>query len=158
MERANRILVHPLWLEEIRKIQELEKDRIFCKHTVAHFLDVARLAYIENLEKNLSYSKELIYAAALLHDIGRAQQYLDGTPHDEAGVMLSRPILQDCGFTAAEQTAILEAIAGHRKSQTGSDLPGLIYRADKACRMCMFCKAQKDCNWSDEKKNLILKV
>ncbi len=43
------------------------------------------LPYIRALEENYPVSKELIYCTALLHDIGRARQYEDGTPHDEAG-------------------------------------------------------------------------
>ena len=39
------------------------------------FWNVARLMYIYALEEHLELPKELIYAAALLHDIGRAQQY-----------------------------------------------------------------------------------
>lgn len=47
-----------------------KKDRIFCGHDMGHLLDVARLAWIFNLEANQEISKERIYAAALLHDIG----------------------------------------------------------------------------------------
>ena len=39
-----------------------------------HFLDVARLMYIYNLEDQAGFSKEMIYAAGLLHDIGRYEQ------------------------------------------------------------------------------------
>ena len=69
MERIHAICNHPVWKESIKKIQALEQERIFCKHNPQHFLDVARLAWIENLEKNLGIEKELIYAAGLLHDI-----------------------------------------------------------------------------------------
>ena len=73
MDRVNRIWRHPVYQEHYKKIQELESERIFCRHTPEHFLDVARLMYIYALEEHLELSKELIYAAALLHDIGRAQ-------------------------------------------------------------------------------------
>ena len=36
-----------------------------------HFLDVARLAWIAGLEQGLGLDKEIVYAAALLHDIGK---------------------------------------------------------------------------------------
>ena len=75
MDRVNQIWRHPVYQEHYKKIQELESERIFCRHTPEHFLDVARLMYIYALEEHLELSKELIYAAALLHDIGRAQQY-----------------------------------------------------------------------------------
>ncbi len=80
------------------RLPELEYDRIFCRHTPEHFLDVARLAYIFALERNLDCSRELIYCTALLHDIGRAEQYTNGTPHDEAGVTIAEIILTDLDF------------------------------------------------------------
>lgn len=160
MERVQRIYSHPIWQTNFLSLQEAECDRVFCRHTMAHFMDVARIAYIEALEKNLPVSKQQIYAAALLHDIGRAAQYKDGTPHELAGEALSREILAESGFSCGEQAEILAAIAGHRNSETGSlnDLAGILYRADKASRMCMDCPARKECNWSNEKKNLTITV
>ena len=70
MDRVNRIWRHPVYQEHYKKIQELESERIFCRHTPEHFLDVARLMYIYALEEHLELPKELIYASALLHDIG----------------------------------------------------------------------------------------
>ena len=53
MVRINRICAHPRWNESVKKIHALERDRIFYKHDIAHFLDVARIAYIEDLENGL---------------------------------------------------------------------------------------------------------
>lgn len=155
MERIDRICRHPLWRESVDAIRELERDRVFCRHDTAHFLDVARLAYIENLEKSLGIPREQIYAAALLHDIGRHLQYREGIPHDRASAMLAETILQDCGFSEAERTEILAAILQHRTAETaaGDNLAGLLYRADKASRACLFCTADADCNWSETRKN-----
>ena len=89
MERVNAICRHKLWRESVDEIARLEQDRVFCRHDRTHFLDVARLAYIENLERGLGVDKELIYAAALLHDIGRHLQYAKNIPHDEAGAQLA---------------------------------------------------------------------
>ena len=61
MERVNAICRHPLWRDSVRQIAHLERDRQFCRHDLVHFLDVARLAYIENLERGLGVDKELIY-------------------------------------------------------------------------------------------------
>ena len=160
MERVNQICKHPLWVESIKKIQALEQQRIFCKHNIPHFLDVARLSWIENLEQGLGISKELIYAAAMLHDIGRHLQYTEQIPHDKGSAMLAEEILKDCGFTQEEQEQILSAILQHRTkdTETKNSLAGLLYRSDKKSRACLFCDAQKDCNWSSEKKNLILTV
>lgn len=160
MDRINRICRHALWKEAVKKIQECEQERIFCRHNTQHYLDVARLAYIENLEKGLGISKELIYGAALLHDIGRYLQYQEGIPHEKGSAMLADVILKDCGFDEQEQQEILLAISQHREADTKekNDLAGLIYRADKKSRMCLFCDACEECNWSTEKKNLILDI
>ena len=91
MERVNQILQHTLYQSCRRQIDEKEKDRIFCGHDMGHLLDVARLAWIFNLEANQEISKERIYAAALLHDIGRHIQYENGTPHQIAGLRRADP-------------------------------------------------------------------
>lgn len=156
MERVNKILQHPTYKACLWQIYELEAERIFCGHDMAHFLDVARLAYIFNIEEKLQIEKERIYAAALLHDIGRHIQYREGIPHQEAGLPLAEEILKDCGFTEEEQADILEAIARHRDVTVKAEptLAGIIYRGDKASRHCFGCMAEEACNWSDEKKNL----
>lgn len=156
MERLDAIIAHPLWQSCCREIQEQERDRIFCGHSAAHFLDVARLAWLENLEAGLGLDRQRIYAAALLHDIGRAEQYLHGTPHHEAGAALARRILTDCDFPEEEIREVEQAIASHRDKTNaeGNTLSALIYRADKASRMCMLCPSREQCNWPDSKKNL----
>ena len=155
LQGVDEIAAHPLWRESVQRIAQLEQTREFCRHDITHFLYVARLAWIENLEQGFGVAKEEIYAAALLHDVGRHLQYEKGIPHDEAGIELAGKILEDCGFSKEVQAHILEAIGGHRDPnvKTRGDLCGLIYRADKASRMCLLCKAQKACNWSEEKKN-----
>lgn len=159
MERVNRILQHHTYKACLRQIYELEAGRDFCGHDMAHLLDVARLAYIFNLEENLQIEKERIYAAALLHDIGRHIQYLEGTPHQESGVPIAEQILKDCGFSKEEREEILEAISRHRDISVKKEptLAGILYRGDKASRGCFGCRAEKACRWSDEKKNLFLK-
>lgn len=158
MERVNRIWNHPLYQNSLHKIKELEQERIFCGHDWQHFLDVARLAYIENLEEDLEISKEIIYGAALLHDIGRHLEYLEGIPHHKGGVRTAVPILEDCGFGNEESLQILEAIGEHRDAgiREKKNLAGLIYRADKASRCCFACDAKEECNWNEEKKNMTL--
>ena len=44
--------------------------------------------------------------------------------------------------------------------KTGKDggLAGALYRADKASRMCLFCAADAECNWPEEKKNMAVRV
>lgn len=156
MKRAEKILEHHTYRGCLQEINRLEAERIFCGHDMTHLLDVARLAYIFNLEEQLGIDKERVYAAALLHDIGRHIQYLEGRPHQEAGLPIAAQILTDCGFDEAERSDILTAIGRHRdvKVRSEASLAGIIYRADKMSRSCFGCPVQAECNWDDEKKNL----
>ena len=160
MQRVNSICSHPLWKSCVSKILDLERERIFCCHDTSHFLDVARIAWIENLEKRLAISREMIYAAAMLHDIGRHLQYMQGVPHDEGSVSIESDILKDSGFDEKEQAEILSAIRMHRNPDAASrdDLAGIIYRADKKSRICAFCSASDKCNWPESKKNMKITV
>lgn len=159
MDRVNHILQHDTYRGCLQEIQRLEAGRVFCGHDMAHFMDVARLAYIFNLEEGLGISKGLIYAAALLHDVGRHLQYLEGTPHEKAGLPIAEEILRDCGYSDQERQAVLAAIASHRdpKVREEASMRGLLYRADKMSRACYGCRAQKECDWSPQKKNLQIK-
>ena len=157
MTRVNAIWQHPLYQQNLKDLTRLEADRIFCRHTPEHFLDVARLAYIFALERGIVCSRELIYCTALLHDIGRAKQYTDGTPHDKAGVEIAGKILSDLNFLPEEKSQILTAIGAHRS--LGKEVPvlsQLIYEADKKSRMCLICPAEKECYWDLSKKNMTI--
>ncbi|MCD7888187.1 MAG: HD domain-containing protein [Clostridiales bacterium] len=155
MERVNQILRHPLFREKLAEIDRLEENRIFCRHGLEHLLSVARLAYLRSLEEGLGLDREQIYAAALLHDIGRGEQYLRGTPHDRAGAVCAEEILTDCGFSAPEREAVAEAISGHRSPEVASEptLRGVLYRADKESRLCFCCPAAEQCNWPEERRS-----
>ena len=142
---------------------EAEKNREFCRHSLTHSLDAARIAYILSLEEGLGLPKELIYAAALLHDLGRAEWYVDGTPHQEAGVRAAESILPGAGFDEEETAMVAEAVRHHRGRDRNMRLPEggdtcekLVYvlrKADHLARLCFDCPARKDCYWSPEEKN-----
>jgi len=155
MERIDKILANKKFKTNLIKLRQLEEKRIYCRHDIDHLLDVARLAYIEDLEKGLGVDKELIYATALLHDLGRIYEYSKQMPHNEASVVMAKEILPDCGFSVEEIKYICQAIDEHRNSDERNDdgLCGLIYRADKKSRNCFNCNAYDSCNWSYEKKN-----
>lgn len=158
MKKVNKILNHPVYKETVQRIEKLERDRVFCGHDRTHFLDVARVACLLDAENGYHVPKEQIYAAALLHDIGRAEQYVNGTPHHEAGAVIAEKIMDDCGFEKEEAEEILAAILAHRGgAEKRSGLSELIGRADKLSRPCYCCAAEPECNWSREKKNLTLK-
>lgn len=153
MERIGNIGLHPVFVREYEKIQVAEQTRVFCNHTLSHFLDVARLMYIWNLEDGALLSRDVIYAAALLHDLGRARQYEDGTPHEQGSSILAGEILPECGFTPEEIQQVQAAILSHRNRTADSKLGDYLYRADKASRNCFDCPARSDCNWPETRKN-----
>lgn len=154
MNRVNYILFHPVFRSALAQIDELERNRPFCGHGLEHLLSVARLACLYNIEEGHGVSRELLYAAALLHDIGRGEQYLHGTPHAEAGARLAEPILVGCGFSEPERQRICAAIAAHRQDGAGEDpLPMLLHRADRKSRPCWLCPAVAECNWPPERRN-----
>lgn len=153
-DRINAILYNSTYRAYIKSIEACEKDRIFCRHDIHHFLDVARIAYILSLEHNYGYTKDIIYATALLHDIGRFKQYTENIPHHMASAELARPILVECGFNQDEIEEIIGSILAHREDCTEKEsLNHIIFMADKASRACFSCKATAECNWSEEKKN-----
>ena len=157
MENVAVILNHPKYKSLLEELNNLEKDRRFCNHTLEHFLDVARIAYIIILENGLKYNKEVIYSIALLHDIGRVLEYKNGIDHHEGSVIIAKEILQDTSFNEEEKTLILRSIKEHRK-ESEDELSKIIYKSDKLSRNCFNCKAYKDCYWKEDKKNHTIKI
>lgn len=160
MERVNRILQNQSYREYYAKIEKAEADRRFCLHNISHFLDVARIAMLLNLQENLQIEQELIYTTAILHDIGRFEEYQNGTSHEKASVILAEEILKETGFTSQERMEILSAINCHRDKTESLKHPlsDIIYRADKLSRNCFFCSSGETCNWKQDKKNRHLTI
>lgn len=152
MDRFNYILNDEKYVYYLKRNKKFEKGRKFCKHNLKHFLDVARIAQLINLEENLNFDKEIIYTTAILHDIGKSLQYENGTPHEIASWEISKDILINYEFTGEEIELIKQGILGHRDKKS-EGFSSLIYRADKLSRLCITCKSVNECNWSDEKKN-----
>lgn len=153
MKRCDRILHNKIFISCMEKTAVYEKDRIYCLHDIAHAFDTARIAYIKSLEEGSSVSKELIYAAALIHDIGRAEQYENGTPHEEASAKIGRAVLEECGFSGDETDIIITAVLEHRVKNNRSELGALLAYADDKSRMCMLCRARGTCKWNAEDMN-----
>ena len=153
--KINDIIENHSFVFNLRKIECLESEREFCNHNMQHFLDVARIMYIISLENTLNIPKYMIYATALLHDIGRGEQYENGTPHHSASVKIASDILQQCKYNSEEIDAILEAIGNHRNNtEKLNSLSYLLYKCDKLSRNCVKCTAISNCKWSVDKKNL----
>ncbi|MGN1432465.1 MAG: HD domain-containing protein [Ruminococcus sp.] len=153
MIRVNKILNNSLFSSCMQEIDEAEKERIFCGHGIEHLLSVARIMQITALENNIDIDKEIIYASALLHDIGRARAYRLHTDHAAESAEIAREISEACGFEKAETDEIVNAVLHHNDSEKSSELCTLLRTADKLSRNCFACKAYGECNWSENKKN-----
>lgn len=154
MKKCGNILHNSEFLKLLAQIDEAEKNRIYCRHGIEHLMDVARAGYIINLEKELNLPKEIVYGAALMHDIGRHAQYSGIAEHHIASAETALKILPQCGYTDAETALIADAVREHRsRSGNASALACVIAEADKSTRMCMICKASLTCKWKEDEKN-----
>ena len=63
------------------------------------------------------------------------------------------------GPAEEEQQQILLAIRGHRRKHEGMEpIEELFYDSDKRSRLCHSCPAQKQCNWTEEEKNMEIEI
>ncbi|MCX7772577.1 MAG: HD domain-containing protein [Clostridia bacterium] len=156
MVRVDKVLENSIFRRNFNLMAIKEKKRIYCKHGMTHLIDTARIAYILSLENNLNIAKDVIYAAALLHDVGKIVEYTEGVEHNVVGAELCVEILMEAGFEDFEIEMIRRAILKHRDASIRNDLSltGILYRADKLSRPCLYCKAEPKCDWSPEKKNM----
>ena len=155
MKKVDKIIYDEDFRRISEMIKEKEFDRVFCRHSLGHALSVARIARIISLEEGLSIDNEKLYAAALLHDIGRYSSYEEeGMSHHEAGALVAEPILIRAGFSKKDIAEICDAIKLHKnKSDAEGGLADVIYRADKLSRNCFMCDAREECYWSESRKN-----
>ena len=156
MDRINRLMKDDEFLQRIGYINEKEINREFCRHGLSHLLDTARIAYILNLEENMGLDKEMIYAMALLHDIGRSEDKSD-EHHSKAGLPVANALLERNGFDSKEIEVICHAIEKHSSGNDGDAYAELLYRADKLSRDCYECGAIDKCYWNEDIKNRKLK-
>ncbi|HED24332.1 MAG TPA: HD domain-containing protein [Firmicutes bacterium] len=150
MKRVNKILSSREYHECLEHNSQREESRHFCGHPFEHLLTVARLTYLLLLEEGCPFiTRETAYAAGLLHDIGRWQEYDCGIDHALASAQLAGPILKKAGFSRAEVGLITRAIAQHRlknfEQTHRSPLSSALARADQYSRLCFICEARSDC-------------
>lgn len=153
MERYNLIIHNEEFRELLKRLRVAEADRIFCGHDITHLLAVSRIAYIMVLEKKLDISKDVVYAAGLLHDIGRVAQYEQGLEHHLESARIAEKVMAECGYEENEIHVVTEAIKSHRNEQSENALNEILYKADKLSRNCFMCEAYTECNWAESKKN-----
>lgn len=154
IDRVNLILKNKDFIENYNQIVEFEKDRLFCKHDMEHLLNVARIMVIKDSESSKApLNKDIIYATAILHDIGRSLEYKSGIHHNISGGILAKDILKESHFDDKEIILITSVIINHNENQITSYLSSLLHYADKQSRNCFICNAKELCKWSEEKKN-----
>lgn len=159
MARVNQLLEHEDYICYMKKIDELEKERHFCKHGFEHGLNVARVAYAYILEKGeFILPKEVVYAAAFLHDIGRWVEYQTGEDHAQAGAQLALPLLEACGYSSEDIQVILKGIREHRRHQEENLtlLGEALSLADDWARECRHCSVQALCYKYDQAMNQVM--
>ncbi len=155
MKKIDDLLNNSKFKQHMDTFNSAETGRRFCLHDLGHLLDVARICHIINLEEGLDYNKEVIYAMALLHDIGRNSTYEKEMSHHEAGVLLAGEILNEIGFCEDEIGLICDAIRKHKDASHmhKDSLSYILYKADKLSRNCFDCKVYDECYWKEEIKN-----
>lgn len=154
MKYVERLLADTDYLEQMKLLEELEKERRFCRHGLSHVLDVARIAWIEVLEQHLPFEKEEIYLVALLHDMGRIQEYQEGIPHHVSGVMQTEIFLDKISYPAEKRSRMMSVVEKHReKDKLNDDFINIIKQADNSSRNCFYCEVSSECKWSTERKN-----
>ena len=79
-------------------------------HQFEHVLRVVALA--ERIARTEGADLDVVRAAALLHDVGRAEQSRTGACHAEVGARQARYILR--GYPSGFVEAVAEAVATHR--------------------------------------------
>jgi len=155
LKNTNLLYQNKAFQAYLEKIKNCEIKRQFCRHDIAHFLAVARIATIKTIEAGFNFSRDLIYTTALLHDIGRFVQYQDKTPHEIASYQLAISLLESLDYTDDENKLILDAIRNHRNPEA-QGFSRIVYESDKLSRTCFSCPVEKECDWSSEKKNLTI--
>ncbi len=218
MPRVDALVRHPRFACDLARLEELERDRPWCRHGLPHLLDVARIMWIAALEHGWAapvgcgvrdvpaggcgaptvaaaadaatdarvacasaatscacgaaappFARDVVYATALLHDMGRVAQYETGEPHHAAGQRYARELLGALAgpahFTASEIDAVACAVGAHRSggvrtaaAPAVATLADLLRASDKAARACWSCPARATCCWPPEKMNETLRV
>lgn len=158
MNIIEKIIANPVYKNYLERNSNAEKERIFCCHNFDHLADTARLTYIIVLEEgNPFISREIAYAAGLLHDIGRWDEYHSGKDHAEKSACLAKDILIEAGYSKDETHLIQKAISEHRNKnynqKSRSALSAALARADSLSRKCFSCRSKEHCKKFEQQPN-----
>ncbi len=153
---------HPKHASYYRRLEELEKNRKYCKHDEQHFTEVYNVMKAINVQNACGYTDEILFACAYFHDIGRVVEYEEQISHNEASSVICREILLSLGWKEAEIAEICEAILSHRNRKPVDEwlrlqadiksLADLLSYADQMSRCCFACDVRASCHWKEEEK------
>ncbi len=159
LDVTNRILRDAEYQDALCRLKKLENGRKFCLHDMEHFLSVARICCILCAENGIDADKDIIYSAALLHDIGRIVEYTTGESHHIAGKNISDRILARTGCSDEFRQKVTDIILNHGEYEDDdSSLNRYFFLADKKSRMCFMCEKTAECYWKDDRKNMEIEV
>ncbi len=85
----------------------------------AHTLDHIKRVYTLSMQigEGLPISTRVVQAAALLHDVGRPKESETGVSHSILSGEMSKPLLQELGYTETEIEHVIDTIRTHRFSE-----------------------------------------
>lgn len=160
MVRVDWLIRDPDYCHYLEENRCREVNRRYCRHDLQHMIDVARITYMLFLEtgdlkpfmaqyelSQLTTAREIIYAAGMLHDIGRWQEYDTHEDHALIGARLAPALLHRAGFSNAEAKVICHAVKAHRQAGEGAGMLGChLSRADGLSRLCARCLAREECH------------
>ncbi len=113
MKFVKKLLESEEYAGRLRKLKDMERERVYCRHDLDHFLHVARIAYILSVEQGLELDKEQIYLCGLLHDLGRVEEYRSGISHAEASAGAAGEILRVLGYDREKAQEVCYAVSRH---------------------------------------------
>ncbi|HBV99304.1 MAG TPA: phosphohydrolase [Desulfotomaculum sp.] len=166
--RIGAVRKDPFYLDCLLLNGERERDRLFCRHDYRHMVLVSQISWriikqtdgLESLIKTEGLSGkmsalEVVYAAGLLHDMGRWRQYDTGEDHALAGSAMAGSVLKRAGFSEREAMVVIRAIREHRKALPGQSYLGrVLCLADDLSRPCRSCNVRLDCYKYEHMENI----
>lgn len=179
LDRINAIINNSEYQDWIVANNRAEYGSEYCRHGLEHALDVARIAYELWLDsKGNPLAKEIVYAAALLHDIGYWSKFEelncesnDHTDcecgcheHDheaeqetpaQVGAALAEDILFEAGYHPAMIAEIQKAILNMENSESREGLSVILRRANELSRPCFLCPMRENCGKKHKNARLV---
>jgi uncharacterized protein len=166
MDRVNAIINNKEFQDWIVANNQAEYGSQYCRHGLEHAFDVARIAYELWLDNSGNpVAKDIVYAAALLHDIGYWSKFEDLTENsadDEdieeespfvVAASLAEEILFSAGYHPAVITEILKAIK-NMDTDSKEGLSVILRKANEMSRPCFICPMVEKCSKEPKNKRL----